>query len=135
MSTNPRFPLLSLAALVLCIGAGSACAQSAGPDEAVGPNGIATQQLALTPVQRTAIYNSVMRQRVPSSSRGIIATIGAPVPPSATLLDLPDQNLPDQTAGGGEGSFLKYAMVEDDVVVVDPIAMRVVDVIHPGAVP
>jgi hypothetical protein len=26
--------------------------------------------------------------------------------------------------------FLKYAMVGDDVVVVDPVTMRVVDIIH-----
>jgi hypothetical protein len=131
MTTTPRFLPLFLAALVLCVAANRACAQSAGPDEAVGPNGIATQQLGLTPVQRKAIYNSVMRQRVPTSSRGINATIGAPVPPSAALLDLPDQTAID----GGEGGFLKYAMVADDVVVVDPIAMRVVDVIRPGTGP
>jgi hypothetical protein len=130
MSTNPRFPLVFVLAVVLCAGAGRACAQSAGADEAVGPNGIATQQLALTPAQRSAIYNSVMRLHVPASRRGITAAIGAPVPPSVALFDLPDQ-----TGSGGDDSFLKYAMVEDDVVVVDPIAMRVVDVIHPGTGP
>jgi hypothetical protein len=131
MSTNPRFPLLFLTAVILCVDAGRVCAQSAGPDEAVGPNGIATQQLALTPAQRSAIYNSIMRQRAPGSSRGITAAIGAPVPPSVALLDLPYQT----GIGDGEDGFLKYAMVEGDVVVVDPIAMRVVDVIHPGAGP
>jgi hypothetical protein len=42
---------------------------------------------------------------------------------------VPLAELPDQT-GLTEASFLKYAMVADDVVVVDPIRMRVVDVIR-----
>jgi len=130
MSTNPRFPLLFLVTLILGIGTGRACAQSPGIDEAVGPNGIATQQLTLTPVQRSTIYNAVMRQGVAAFSRTITAAIGAPVPPSADLLDLPGQS-----AAGENGGFLKYAMVDGDVVVVDPIAMRVVDVIHSGAGP
>jgi hypothetical protein len=130
MSTNTRFPLLFLVALLLGLGAGRACAQSPGLDEAVGPNGIAAEQLTLTPVQRSAIYNAVMRQAVPRASRGITAAIGAPVPPSAELLDFPDQAI-----GEENGGFLKYAMVGDDVVVIDPIAMRVVDIIHPGEVP
>ena len=127
MSTNPRFLSLFLVALLLAAGAGRASAQSPALDEAVGPNGMATDQLALTPVQRSAIYNAVMRQRAPFSSRGITAAIGAPVAPSATLLDLPDQ-----AAGEEPGNVLKYAMVDGNVVLVDPIAMCVVDVIHPG---
>jgi hypothetical protein len=130
MTSNPRFPLLFVAALILGVGTGRAWAQSPGFDEAVGPTGIATQQLTLSPAQRSAIYNSVMRQRVPASSWGMAAAIGAPVPPSAELLDLPDQAVDEENGG-----FLEYAMVDGDVVVVDPIAMRVVDVIHPGAGP
>jgi hypothetical protein len=131
MYASPRFWPLFLMALTLGVGAGRACAQSRGFDEAVGPNGVAAEQLTLTPAQRRAIYNSVTRQRPPISSGSITATIGALVPPSVTLRDLPDQAAVDD----GQGGFLKYAMVEGDVVVVDPIAMRVVDVIHPGAGP
>jgi hypothetical protein len=47
------------------------------------------------------------------------------------LLELPDQAAADQPWA----EFLKYAMVDDDVVVVDPMAMRVVDVIHGNARP
>jgi len=48
------------------------------------------------------------------------------------LHDLPDAPLgnPDQAVDDSNVRVLKYAMVADDVVVVDPIAMRVVDVIH-----
>ena len=130
MSTNPRFSLLFLVALILAVGAGGACAQSPGLDEAVGPDGIATEQPTLTPMQRSAIYNAVMQQRVATSGRGINAAIGAPVPPSVALRDLPDQAVDEE-----DGGLLKYAMVDGNVVVVDPIAMRVVDVIRPGAGP
>jgi hypothetical protein len=130
-TTPPRLPPIFFAAVILGIGANGACAQSPGLDEAVGPNGVVTQSLALTPAQRSAIYNSIMRQPLHASSRGVTAAIGAPVPPSAALSDLPDQTV----AGDGQDNFLKYAMVEGDVVVVDPIAMRVVDVIHPGVGP
>jgi hypothetical protein len=57
--------------------------------------------------------------------------VGTPVFPSVPLSDLPSTAAID----GSGMEFLKYAMVEDDVVVVDPIRMRVVDVIHGGAIP
>jgi len=127
-------PTLRFAATIFTLilfGAGGASAQTVGPDEAVEANGAVTQALALTPAQRTAIYNEVMQQRVRSSSRRIAAAIGASVPPWVRLNDLPGQAAVDD---GGAG-VLKYAMVGDDVVVVDPISMRVVDVIHRGALP
>lgn len=130
MTTNPRLPLLFLAALILGLGTTGGCAQSAGPDETVGPDGIG-QSLQLTPMQRSAIYNAVTRQRPRSSSRGVVALIGAPVPPAAALRDLPDE----AGLGPAGGGLLKYAMVADEVVVVDPIRMRVVDVIERGAEP
>jgi len=44
--------------------------------------------------------------------------------------------LPNQAAADNFGTMvLKYAMVEDDVVVIDPITMRVVDIIHGNAGP
>jgi hypothetical protein len=52
--------------------------------------------------------------------------IGAPVPPSVVLQDLPDE----VSLGDPPEELLRYAMVENDVVVVDPIRMRVVDVIR-----
>jgi hypothetical protein len=39
------------------------------------------------------------------------------------------------TLGNDPNNLLKYATVEGDLVVVDPIRMRVVEVIHPGAGP
>ena len=121
----------SLVFLVLLCGACAATAQTAEPDEAVEGNGGIIQKLSLTPAQKNAIYNAVARQKLPAASRGITAIVGAPVLPSVPLSDLPSSIV----TGGSEAGFLKYAMVEDDVVVVDPIRMRVVDVIHGGAMP
>lgn len=126
MNTNRCFSLLFLGSLILSVAAGQACAQSSTLDEMAGPDGI-TQSLQLTPVQKSAIYNAVTQRHVQSSSERIATKIGAPVPPSATLYDLPDQ------VALGSGSPLKYAMVEGDIVVVDPISMSVVDVIGQGA--
>lgn len=116
---------------VLLCSACAATAQTAGPDEAVEVHGSVIQKLSLTPAQKNAIYNAVVRQKLPAASRGITAIVGTLVSPSVPLSDLPSSVVID----GSEAGFLKYAMVEDDVVVVDPIRMRVVDVIHHGATP
>jgi hypothetical protein len=125
--------LFTAASMGLVLGTSGALAQSAGPDEAVAPNGAVTQQHAFTAGQKNAIYNAISRQKVRPPADRIAATVGAPVPPSTELLDLPDR-------AGGDGDsvavdysrtgVLKYAFVENQVVIVDPVAMRVVDVIH-----
>jgi hypothetical protein len=134
MTQNLRQPTLLLCASFLCaslLAATGARAQSLAPDEAVGPDGTVMQKLQFSPVERSAIVNAAAAQRVrgPSGlSRGVTAAIGAPVPPTLSLHDLPDQ-----AAFGAEGGpVLKYAMMEDEIVVVDPIRMRVVDVIRSG---
>ncbi len=129
MTVNVR--VSSLIFFLLLCSAGGAAAQIAGPDEAIGPRGGIIQKLALTAAQKSAIYNAAVRQKVPTSSRGITAVVGTPVLPSVPLFDLPSAA---NIEAGGIG-YLKYAMVEDNVVVVDPIRMRVVDVIHGGATP
>jgi hypothetical protein len=124
MTGNMR--VSSLVFFLLLCSAGGAAAQMAGPDEAIGASGHITQKLILSAAQRSAIYNAAVRQKVPTSSRGITPIVGTPVLPSVPLFDLPSAaNL----EAGGIG-YLKYAMVEDNVVVVDPIRMRVVDVIR-----
>ncbi len=130
MTKSPRVLLFFLVTYVLSSCASGAWAQSAGLDEAVGPDGV-TQRIQLTPVQRNAILSAVGRQHLRSSSGGIVAIVGAPVPPSAALRDLPH----GAELGAAGGGLLKYATVADQIVVVDPIRMRVVDVIHQGAGP
>jgi hypothetical protein len=120
-----------LAATAFFLSTAGALAQTVEPDEAVSAAGAVTQSLALTAAQKSAIYNAVSQQKVRTNTTAISATVGAPVPPSTALTELPDQIAIDQPWA----EFLKYAMVEDDVVVVDPISMRVVDVIHGSARP
>jgi hypothetical protein len=117
--------------LGLLLGVAPALAQSAGPDEAIQPDGTLRQNVALTAGQRSAIYNIVIRQRAKPHADQISVAVGAPVPPTIDLVDLPDQ----ATADNPSAALLKYAMVHGDVVVVDPVAMRVVDVIRNGAKP
>ena len=124
-----RFAAAAL--LGLFFGIAPALAQSAGPDEAVQPNGTVRQNLALTAGQKNAIYNIVIRERAKPHADQISVAVGAPVPPTTELVDLPDQ----ATADNPSAAFLKYAMVANDVVVVDPVAMRVVYVIRNGAKP
>jgi hypothetical protein len=130
MTARSRLFALILATPLL--GATGAAAQSMGPDEAIGPPGSLSQQTMLSPPQRRAIYDAVMRQRGRFAGPAIAAVVGAPVPPSLLLHDLPDSpaDNPTSQADGRQVPVLKYAMVADDVVVIDPIAMRVVDVIH-----
>jgi hypothetical protein len=128
----PNILGFSMAALLgLFFGIAPALAQSAGPDEAIQPDGTVRQNLALTAGQRSAIYNIVIRERAKPHADQIIVTVGAPVPPAVNLVDLPDQ----ATVNNPSAALLKYAMVHGDVVVVDPVAMRVVDVIRNGVKP
>jgi hypothetical protein len=119
------------AALTLSLGIAGAYAQTIGPDEVVNANGAVTQHFVLTSAQKTAIYNSILQRRVHGSISHILVTIGASVSPMAELAELPDQ----AAAAAPLATDLKYAMVEDDVVVVDPIRMRVVDIIHGSSRP
>jgi hypothetical protein len=122
-----RIWLTPLVFLAFFPGSGVAFGQSVGPDEAADAQGTLTPTPALTAAQKSAIYNAVLQQRVRASTTAIQTDIGAPVPPSVTLSDLPGQ---DDT---GDPTLLKYAMVEGDVVVVDPVRMRVVDIIRGSA--
>jgi hypothetical protein len=137
MGTNISFFLrlsIGFSASILVaslLAAGSASAQTVGPDEAMMSPGGVKQTLALTPAQRSAIYDAVIRERTRTSAPEVGATVGATVPAAAALRDLPEQAAVEDPETG----LLKYAIVEDEIVVVDPIRMRVVDVIHRGTEP
>jgi hypothetical protein len=66
-----------------------------------------------------------LKQRLRTSPADIPLIVDALVPRSAMLL-----TLPDHAAGASSAQFLKYAMVDDNVVVVDSISMRVIDIIR-----
>jgi hypothetical protein len=122
-------PLIA-AAFAYFLTGGTAFAQSAGADESIMPNGSVTQRLALTPAQENAIYSAVGRHGLRHSTIDVPEAIGTPVPPSVEL-----DALPDAAANDVGTPLLKYAMVENDIVLVDAFSMRVVDVIHGNARP
>jgi len=106
-----------------------AAAQAVGADEAhgaaarLGPHsglGSVTPPVAVSAAQRRAIYAAVSRQRLRTPVADIPLTVGATVLRSAPLLTLPDFS----------GGDLKYATVDDNVVLVDPASMRVIDIIR-----
>jgi hypothetical protein len=125
MTGRIALPISMLAALLaLTVRMPPAAAQAVGADEAHGAPARVAPQAALSPAQKRAIYTAVLRQRLRTSGADIPLTVGATVPHSAVLLALPD------AAQGDDLSVLKYATVDDNVVVVDPVSMRVIDIIR-----
>jgi hypothetical protein len=84
-------------------------------------------QLKLTPVQRNAILSAVLQEsaKVKPPPRFELS-IGGQVPPSIELYMLPNNAM----AQSPELRSLKYTMVQNQVVLVDPTTMRVVDILR-----
>ena len=119
MTGRIALPIPIVAALlVLAAGMPQATAQAVGPDEAHGAAARLAPHIALSPAQKRAIYAAVSRQRLQTSAADIPLIVGATVPRSAVLLTLPD------AARGGDlsGQYLKYATVDDKVVLVSACA-------------
>ena len=111
-----------IAALLACLAVvPEVTAQTVGGDEAPGAS---AAQVALSPAQKRAIYAIVFRQRLRTSAANIPLTVGATLPRSTVLLTLPDE------AQDNGLQRLKYATVDHNVVLVDPISMRVIDIIR-----
>jgi Protein of unknown function (DUF1236) len=125
MTGRIALPISMLAAvLALTLRMPPAAAQAVGADEAHSAPARPAPHLALSPAQKRAIYTAVLRQRLRTSAADIPLTVGATVPRSTVLLALPD------AAQSDDLSVLKYATVDDNVVIVDPVSMRVIDVIR-----
>jgi hypothetical protein len=91
---------------------------------------VATEQkLDLTPAERSAIYATVSKDKSKVAPQPFSTTIGADVPPMIELYSLPDETIADNPAA----KLYEYTMVENEVVVVDPTKMRIVDKIGPAA--
>jgi len=124
-----------LAAAVFILGSTQLAAAQPTPEPKVEqpglhlPNGAIAPaaKLELTPEQKTAIFDAV-RQDAPKakSPNRVPATAGAQVPPVIELYVLPDKAL----ASVPEAKGVKFTMVDNQVVLVDPTTMRVVDVIR-----
>lgn len=85
------------------------------------------QQQAFTPCRSAC--DAVIHPQVPNSAAPVPAAVGAAVPQAMELPELPGQASPAPASA----MPLKYAMVDDDVVVVDPVGMSVIDAVRSNA--
>jgi len=118
---NPRAVAITFAMIMVALVAG---VQNARLQDAADT---AAQKLELTTAQRSAIYATVSKDKSKVSPQRFSTVIGAEVPPMIELYALPD----DIVAGNTSATFYKLTMVLDQVVLVDPTKMRVVDTIGP----
>ena len=122
-----KLALAMLACAALAANGIEARAQSNDINETVNNVGVAPN-LELTPVQRSAIYQAVHRDKSRVAPNRFAATIGADVPPMIELYALPDEVLADNPVA----KLYKFTRVDEQVVLVDPTKMRVVAVIGPN---
>jgi hypothetical protein len=126
---------IHIATLALMIGtAGMAAAQSTPqatlehPSETLSQPGPTSPsaQLRLTSAQKTAILDAVRQEnkQVTPGSNFVVA-VGGPVPPQLELYVLPDRALSTVP----DAKSVKYTVMQNQIVLVDPTTMRVVDVI------
>jgi hypothetical protein len=84
--------------------------------------------LQLTPQQRTLIFQSVSKEKdkVKSPPASTNASVGSELPASMELYTVPDA----VTAEVPNTKLYKYTVVNNEVVLVDPTSMKVVEVIR-----
>jgi len=85
-------------------------------------------QIHLDAAQKAAIVTAVRDIKNPPPGHSFNISVGAQVPPSIELYYLPVAAL----SQAPEARTLKYTTVQNQVVLVDPTSMRIVDVIRPG---
>jgi Protein of unknown function (DUF1236) len=85
----------------------------------------AESRLELTPVRRDAIFRAVGGDKSKRAPARFSPAVGVEVPPMIELYALPD----DVTAANPAAKLYQYTIVQDQVVIVDPTRMRVVEVI------
>jgi len=121
---------LTLVTSAALISAGLAIAQTPPSDDSIRharPPAHAVSQLQLTPEQRMTILNAVRQGTAKAPSPvNFAASPGASVPPSIELYMLPDSIL----AQLPETKSVKYTTVQNQIVLVDPLTMRVVEVLR-----
>lgn len=92
-----------------------------------GLPGTSSSQMKLTPAQRIAILEAVLQDGGRTAApTGFQPSVGGPVPPSVSLRALPS----GATAQSPDLYGKKYTMVQNQVVLVDPGTMRVLDILR-----
>jgi hypothetical protein len=84
--------------------------------------------LELTPQQRSAIYQTVIKDKLRTPPPpNLPVAVGAQIPPVTELYALPEK----VTAEVPSAKFYRYTIVENRVVIVDPTNLKVVEVLGP----
>jgi uncharacterized protein DUF1236 len=84
-------------------------------------------QLRLSPAQRTAVLNAVLQESAKvKAPPNLQASVGGQVPPSIELYTLPNGAMMQSPALRS----LKYTMSQNQVLLVDPTTMRVIDILR-----
>ena len=124
-----RFGALAFA---FALGVDLAAAQTRAPDGLQPPVGAVNPanpaQLQLTPAQKTAILNAVREKSasVRPSTTGLSVAVGEGVARAIELYLLPDNALAEVP----EAKAVNYPVVQNQVVLVDPTTMRIIDVLR-----
>jgi hypothetical protein len=84
---------------------------------------VTTEPLELTPVQRRTIYRTIVRERVAPAEPTIEYRVGARVPDRVQLYSVPQEVAVEVPAIRS----YKYMVVNNRVVLVDPVTSQVVD--------
>ena len=94
----------------------------------IGTSAAQVAQIQLDAKQKAAIITAVRDVRIAPPGHNFNLSVGAQVPPSVELNYLPIAAL----SQAPEARALKYTMVQNQVVLVDPTNMRIVEVIRLG---
>jgi len=113
-------------ALAFVAGIGVAAADPPGAEGSAQSGSVSPPSgLKLSPAQRMVILNAVLRNSAKiAAPSNFQAAVGRPVPSSIELYVLPSDARSPELRG------LKYTMVQNQVVLIDPTTMRVVDIIR-----
>lgn len=121
------------AAILLLAGATAASAQTTviernGPAviERDSPAVITRERVDLTPAQRTTIYRTVTRERVRTAPQSVEVRVGARLPHSVELSEIPATVIAEVPAV----RRYRYMVVNNEVVLVDPATSEVVEIIR-----
>jgi Protein of unknown function (DUF1236) len=130
MFMNNNTLRLGTLAIVVLGTVGIAGAQTPSTVPGGAPNTLnqrATTAPQLSAAQKTAIFTAVSKDKSKSSTQANFqASIGEKVPSSVELHMLP----PDALANAQSASSYRYTMANNQVVLVDPLTMQVVDIIR-----
>jgi hypothetical protein len=111
--------------LMLLASAGAATAQTT-IIERDSPAVITRERIELTPAQRTTIYRTVTRERLPAAEPAFAIRLGARVPEAVELQDIPSAVVAEVPSV----RRYRYMVVNNEVVLVDPATSQVVEIIR-----